>query len=67
METNTLILLVIGLVLLVVIFQTFELFNIMNKMDIGMSEPKVAGGFSSQEEMMQAHHGSGSGMQVGGC
>ncbi len=67
METNTLILLVIGLVLLVVIFQTFELFNIMNKMDIGMGEPKVTGGFSSQEEMMQAHHGSGSGMQVGGC
>ncbi len=72
METNTIMLLVIGLVLLVVVFQTFELFNIMNKMnvntkDMNTNTPVKTSGFSSEEEMMQAHHGGGSGMQTGGC
>ena len=80
MENNTLIAVVLVVLIAIVLIQTIQLIGIAGKLAVtGAVTTQVQSqgsydGFSSYEEMMEAHHGSASGgsvtglpQQVGGC
>ena len=65
MDKQTLLVALLGIVLVVSLFQALQISNLQNKGKTSITGAATAAaanqGFSSQEEMMAAHHGGGAG------
>ena len=76
MKRSDVILVVVVLLVLITALQTIQIYSMSSEanraitiMGTGnmMADSAAGSGFASQEEMMQAHHGSGAASGVGSC
>ncbi len=69
LEKENMIIVLLVVVIMIAAFQTFQLISLKSAPATGAATASSNQGFSSYEDMMEAHHGGGSagtGM-VGGC